>query len=225
MTCDARMSAGRQCGRKIGHPGKCRSAEAEAKRRTSRQAPGYRAAQRGYAERWYAENADKAKASAAAHFAARSDNEKHAKWDKSNRKRGHRQKALTKLRKAALGSSGKRPWIFGSCYSCGSVILSQREFMYCSLICKRRETMARRRAQSRGVKITPGRRAAVYERDNWICCLCNLPVDRCARVPAGFAATIDHVIPLARGGERGLNNWQTAHFICNSRKRDVLVAT
>ena len=79
-----------------------------------------------------------------------------------------------------------------------------------------------RRALEAGVKVTPGRRHAIYERDGWTCRICGDPVNRDAKVPELDAPTIDHVVPLARGGAHAPENWQTAHFYCNSDKRDQL---
>lgn len=70
--------------------------------------------------------------------------------------------------------------------------------------------------------MTPGRRYAVYERDGWVCQICGDAVRREAAVPDLDAPVIDHRIPLAAGGEHGPDNWQTAHFYCNSVKRDQL---
>ncbi|MEO3856223.1 HNH endonuclease signature motif containing protein [Acrocarpospora sp. B8E8] len=39
-----------------------------------------------------------------------------------------------------------------------------------------------------------------------------------------FAPTLDHVIPLAKGGLHEPGNLQLAHFICNSTKRDLVTA-
>jgi 5-methylcytosine-specific restriction endonuclease McrA len=39
-------------------------------------------------------------------------------------------------------------------------------------------------------------------------------------VPHSLAPTIDHLIPLARGGGDTPANVATAHFICNSIKSD-----
>jgi 5-methylcytosine-specific restriction endonuclease McrA len=58
----------------------------------------------------------------------------------------------------------------------------------------------------------------VFERDGWLCRLCLLPVDREATVPADFAPTVDHILPLSLGGAHAYPNVQCAHFICNSRK-------
>jgi 5-methylcytosine-specific restriction endonuclease McrA len=61
-------------------------------------------------------------------------------------------------------------------------------------------------------------RLEVFERDGWICQLCTEPVDRDLVIPDLLAASLDHVIPLARGGEHSRANAQLAHFLCNSTK-------
>jgi len=66
---------------------------------------------------------------------------------------------------------------------------------------------------------------AVMERDNWTCKLCGLPCQRDAQVPDYMAPTLDHIVPLSRGGKHDESNAQCAHFICNSRKRDSVPVT
>ncbi|WP_410666040.1 HNH endonuclease [Amycolatopsis sp. lyj-84] len=53
-----------------------------------------------------------------------------------------------------------------------------------------------------------------------MCQLCGKKVRTDVVVPHPLAATIDHVIPLARGGRHEMSNVQTAHFLCNSLKGD-----
>jgi hypothetical protein len=60
----------------------------------------------------------------------------------------------------------------------------------------------------------------VFKRDGWVCQLCNEPCDQDATVPEPKAATLDHIIPLAKGGTHTMNNMQCACFECNSRKGD-----
>lgn len=67
-------------------------------------------------------------------------------------------------------------------------------------------------------------RREIFERDEWQCGICQDPVERDAKVPHLLAPTIDHIIPIARGGGHTRDNVQCAHFSCNSRKRDRLVA-
>jgi len=68
-------------------------------------------------------------------------------------------------------------------------------------------------------------RRTVFERDGWVCYICGVAVDRKARVPWPTAPTIDHVVPLSKGGTHTLDNVRCACFRCNSRKRDSIVNT
>jgi hypothetical protein len=54
-------------------------------------------------------------------------------------------------------------------------------------------------------------RLKVYERDNYLCRYCNKQLTR-------FTATLDHVTPVAEGGDNTLGNLVTACLDCNSRK-------
>lgn len=118
--------------------------------------------------------------------------------------------------------SRARVWISGFCVSCGDAftVIDQNTARYCSTTCAKRESKARRRAREAGAKITPGRRHRVYERDDWTCRICGDPVNRGAVVPELDAPVIDHILPLAVGGAHCEDNWQTAHFYCNSVKQD-----
>jgi hypothetical protein len=54
-------------------------------------------------------------------------------------------------------------------------------------------------------------RLKVYERDDYKCKYCSKQLTR-------FTATLDHVTPVARGGDNSLANLITACLECNSRK-------
>lgn len=69
----------------------------------------------------------------------------------------------------------------------------------------------RRRARQRGAFIEDVDPLVVLERDDGVCGICGEDVDP-------FAFHVDHVIPLARGGEHSYANTQPAHPSCNSRK-------
>jgi 5-methylcytosine-specific restriction endonuclease McrA len=58
----------------------------------------------------------------------------------------------------------------------------------------------------------------VYRRDGWVCGICREPVDPELESPHLMAASLDHVIPLCRGGTHTYDNVQLAHFLCNSIK-------
>lgn len=64
------------------------------------------------------------------------------------------------------------------------------------------------------------KRQAILDRDGWSCHLCGGAIPKDAAVPHDLAATLDHIIPLARGGLHDPSNVAAAHFICNVRKGD-----
>lgn len=64
----------------------------------------------------------------------------------------------------------------------------------------------------------------IAERDGFICHLCNEPVDMSLSRRSHFGATLDHVIPISKGGLDTEANVKLAHWICNVRKSDKLGA-
>lgn len=74
------------------------------------------------------------------------------------------------------------------------------------------ERYQRRRALAKGAPVVERvRRQEVFARDRWICGLCHRPVKRAD-------ASLDHIVPLAVGGEHSYRNVQCAHRRCNSAK-------
>jgi 5-methylcytosine-specific restriction endonuclease McrA len=69
----------------------------------------------------------------------------------------------------------------------------------------------------RGEKVD---RLLVFERDGWICKLCDQPIDSTLRLPHLKAATLDHIVPVAEGGAHTYDNVWTAHAECNFLKGD-----
>ena len=52
-----------------------------------------------------------------------------------------------------------------------------------------------------------------------ICALCGKPVNKTLKYPDPMSATVDHIIPLDRGGHPSdLDNLQLAHLKCNRDK-------
>jgi 5-methylcytosine-specific restriction endonuclease McrA len=90
---------------------------------------------------------------------------------------------------------------------------------------RRHARRARRRAWLKAALIEPVYRLRIFERDGWTCLLCREPLARAEVVPHPLAPTIDHVIPLARGGAHAPWNVQAAHFLCNSLKGDRIEVT
>ncbi|MFM1966975.1 MAG: phage Aminay [Actinomycetota bacterium] len=57
---------------------------------------------------------------------------------------------------------------------------------------------------------------SVGERDGWVCHLCHLPVKRKADSPHDpKSATVDHILPIAAGGQHEWSNVALAHWLCN----------
>jgi hypothetical protein len=75
-----------------------------------------------------------------------------------------------------------------------------------------------RRALLLACRSVPFKRSDVFERDGWICQLCHEPVDPEIKHPARRSVSLDHIIPLARGGDHVYENAQTAHLSCNQEK-------
>lgn len=58
----------------------------------------------------------------------------------------------------------------------------------------------------------------VFERDDWLCHLCENRINKRLRLPNWWAATIDHVVPLSEGGTHTWDNVRAAHALCNWAK-------
>lgn len=58
----------------------------------------------------------------------------------------------------------------------------------------------------------------IFERDGFVCGICDEPVDMGLKFPDSMSASLDHVIPLSRGGGHVRANVRLAHLGCNARK-------
>jgi 5-methylcytosine-specific restriction endonuclease McrA/endogenous inhibitor of DNA gyrase (YacG/DUF329 family) len=85
----------------------------------------------------------------------------------------------------------------------------------------RRDRYHRRRAQKREASTgEPVLMASIAERDGWRCSLCSLPVDPAVAWPNSLSPSLDHRVPLSRGGAHDPSNVFLAHLGCNSSKGD-----
>ena len=115
--------------------------------------------------------------------------------------------------------------VYGPCATCGAAFMAvaasySTRSLYCSRACARSRSKAKRRAVKRDAYVADVNRRAIFERDGYRCQLCRRLVDRKRKAPHPRAATIDHIIPLARGGTHEPANCQTACFKCNCLKSD-----
>ena len=57
-----------------------------------------------------------------------------------------------------------------------------------------------------------------------VCAICGKPVDKRLKWPDPMSRTVDHIVPVAKGGHPSdLSNLQLTHMICNRLKSDKLV--
>lgn len=61
-------------------------------------------------------------------------------------------------------------------------------------------------------------RAIIYKTQT-VCGICGQPVDKTLKWPHPMSKTVDHIIPVSRGGHPSdIDNMQLAHMICNRLK-------
>lgn len=77
---------------------------------------------------------------------------------------------------------------------------------------------SQRRAAKRGVGSERFDPREVFDRDKWVCGICELSVDPRLAYPDPGSASLDHIVPLALGGPHSRANTQCAHLYCNSVK-------
>ena len=131
---------------------------------------------------------------------------------------GGAQRTYCLERSRQLGPVARKPLdepIAQTCPECDVVFSTRhRGRLYCSKRCGRRVSKRARRAGGTMHLLL----ANVGDRDLWTCHLCGLFVDRALVVPSPFAPTMDHVIPVSRGGLHTYGNVRLAHFSCNTRR-------
>lgn len=127
-----------------------------------------------------------------------------------------------------------RPLVQGVARTCACGVeftVNKRRSRYCSPECSGRfknrdnwKYLNARRTRLRAAYIETFDRAEIFERDGWICQLCGAPIDPSLKFPDVLAATLDHIIPISRGGKHERSNAQAAHHRCNSAKGNRMAA-
>lgn len=106
-----------------------------------------------------------------------------------------------------------------ACNGCGTNFIAKKEnARWCSKLCANRH-WGNLRAKAGRVR-TAGDYSdrEIFVRDNWICHLCQKPIDQQLSRTDPMGATIDHLLPLSRGGDDSLENVKAAHWSCNRAK-------
>lgn len=155
------------------------------------------------------------------------------KANRQTQPKARRRAFLVRQPQPRIGSaSNARPWVSGQCKVCGQWYIG-RDVRHtgCSAACTaehRRRTAERwnkirgrdhlKRARHYGVEYELVNRLRVFARDGWRCGICRRKVDRRLKAPHPMSASLDHIIPMSRGGGHTYVNTQCAHLTCNVHK-------
>lgn len=114
-----------------------------------------------------------------------------------------------------------------TCAECGKSVTTRcgdKHRVYCSNSCMNRainrQQKMKREEQIEKAFVESVKLREIYDRDNGICRICGLPVPETNESSNQWAATVDHIYPLSKGGLHKKSNCQLAHRLCNSIKQD-----
>ena len=121
-----------------------------------------------------------------------------------------------------------KPKVIGSkpCENCGEDFpFNKKKNRHCSTDCAQQTVNKRnwkhlqaRRARLKDAFVESFHSIEIYERDNWLCGICGTQIDPAAKLPDQMSASVDHIIPISRGGTHERANAQAAHLFCNVSK-------
>jgi hypothetical protein len=113
----------------------------------------------------------------------------------------------------------KRKFCSRKCFTDYSGITEINNFKYESNLS---DATAIKRAKRYGVKHENLDPLKVYEADNWVCRICGEPIDRSLVWPNPMSASLDHIVPLSKGGNHVRANVQASHLHCNISKSNKI---
>ena len=114
-----------------------------------------------------------------------------------------------------------------NCDDCARLVATEKRITrgqhgrYCDFCrLRRRRESYRVKTAKRQKVLNPIRISAdvLIERDGNVCHICLTEIDLSLARNNRFGATIDHVIPVSKGGADTLENMKLAHWICNIKK-------
>lgn len=119
----------------------------------------------------------------------------------------------------AAGRTSKMSLHKVTCDDCGTIFTAQHpSARWCSKLCANRHwgrVRARQRRQRTEANYAD---LEVFQRDGWRCHICGELTDWTVPRTHPRGATIDHIVPLTKGGLDELGNVATAHHQCNIAK-------
>lgn len=88
-------------------------------------------------------------------------------------------------------------------------------------MCK--NSQQKRRALKNNSKFEKFKISEIFERDGYVCGICGYGVNKDLTGRHPFAASLDHIIPLNKGGTHTKDNVQCSHFKCNIQKHTKIL--
>lgn len=112
-------------------------------------------------------------------------------------------------------------WVCANCgKSCTRNAVRGQVPKYCGRSCQQLASFHRRRARLFNAFVEEIQRSEIFLADGYRCYLCGRMTDKTKSYPHPKAPTIDHIIPLAKGGLHERSNCRTACARCNWAKQD-----
>jgi 5-methylcytosine-specific restriction endonuclease McrA len=90
----------------------------------------------------------------------------------------------------------------------------------------RRATYRSKTVKRQSLTVKPSRLSCdeIAERDGFVCHICTGVVDMTLPRTRALGGTVDHVVPLSKGGSDDPDNLKLAHWVCNVRKGNKIYA-
>ena len=113
---------------------------------------------------------------------------------------------------------------YKECKRCKRVFRSEKGAAFCSEECRKKyNSKAHDRRLHRNGKIDYSiNLQKLYKKDKGICKLCGRPTYFIDDVQSDDYPSIDHIMPISKGGKHEWSNVQLAHRGCNNKKSDKI---
>lgn len=111
------------------------------------------------------------------------------------------------------------------CEYCNEPFITTRKHQHFHPDCNRKFQTQKRNAIKNNINSVSYTRKSIFQRDKYTCYLCGKPLNMDAQACDPDSPTIDHIIPISKGGDDIPNNIKSAHYLCNIQKsnKDILI--
>ena len=113
------------------------------------------------------------------------------------------------------------------CKECGLEFIPEygnKRRSFCSDECmhrsQKRDYHVKARVKNKDLYISHINFDDICKRDKCICQICGVSIDMSLKASHPMSVTVDHIMPLSKGGTHEIDNVQLAHRICNIMKSD-----